>query len=56
MNGKRWKITGKINKNNDAVLDFSSKGGPKNIKAKFKEDNIKFGDGNSWRLIYKIEH
>jgi len=52
--GKMWKITGKLDKQNNAILDFSSKGGPKNIKAKFLKDKIKFDDGNSWSLIYKI--
>tara|TARA_B100000524_G_scaffold345413_2_gene243975 strand:+ start:212 stop:1099 length:888 start_codon:yes stop_codon:yes gene_type:complete len=55
MNSKMWKITGKLDDHNNAILDFSPKGGPKKITAKFQKDKIKFGDGNSWKLVYKIE-
>ena len=47
--GPKWKIKGKINKHNDATLDFSSKGGPKNIKANITPSKVKFSDGNVWK-------
>lgn len=46
--GPKWKISGTIDKKHDAVLDFSSKGGPKNIKANILPSRVKFGDGNVW--------
>ena len=50
--GKKWRITGKYNKKNGrSILDFSSKGGPKNITAKIKKNKIVFGDGNAWKRI-----
>lgn len=52
--GKIWKIKGKLDKNNNAILDFSSKGGPKAIKAKINKDAVVFGDGNKWKSVYKI--
>jgi hypothetical protein len=45
----KWKIKGKLDKNNDAVLDFSSKGGPKKIKANILPSRVKFVDGNVWK-------
>jgi hypothetical protein len=51
VKGKRWSINGKVDKNNNAILDFSSKGGPKNIRAKFRKKEIEFGDGNIWKRI-----
>ena len=47
--GPKWKIKGTIDKNNDAILDFSSKGGPKKIKANILPSRVKFGDGNVWK-------
>ncbi len=46
---KEWKVKGKINKDNTTILDFSSKGGPKNIKATIKGRKIVFSDGNFWK-------
>lgn len=47
--GKKWTIKGKLDKKKNAILDFSSKGGPTHIKAKIKEDEIVFDDGNKWK-------
>lgn len=56
--GKKWKIKGKINKNNDTTLDFSSKGGPKSVKAHITPDKVTFSDGNKWtsnkKSLYSI--
>ena len=50
-NAKLWHASGKIIKKNDIVLDFSCKGGPKNIKAKILKNGIKFEDGNIWNIL-----
>ena len=47
--GKKWRIKGKIDKDNNAILDFSPKGGPKNIKANITPSRVKFSDGNVWK-------
>lgn len=47
--GQKWKISGTIDENNDAILDFSSKGGPKKIKANILPSRVKFEDGNVWK-------
>jgi len=52
--GKNWTIKGKINKNKDAVLDFSPKGGPSKINAKITEKGVKFSDGNLWSSVYHL--
>ena len=53
--GKKWRVKGKINKNkSNMIIDFSSKGGPKNISAKILKNGIKFKDGNMWNLVYKL--
>lgn len=49
LGGPKWEISGTIDRNHDAVLDFSSKGGPKNIKANILPSRVKFGDGNIWK-------
>lgn len=49
--GKKWTIKGKLDKNNKAIIDFSSKGGPKDIKATFRKNDIKFADGNTWKRV-----
>ena len=50
-NGKLWKASGKLHKNNNAVFDFSCKGGPKNIKGKILRTGIRFEDGNIWNTL-----
>ena len=51
LKGKKWTIKGELDKNNKATLDFSSKGGPKDIKATFRKNDIKFADGNTWKRV-----
>lgn len=53
-NGKTWRINGLMERNNNIILDFSSKGGPKDIKGKVTDKHIKFADGNVWTSIYNI--
>ena len=45
--GKEWKVKGKpIGR--ALVLDFSSKGGPKEVVAKWTGLGLAFDDGNVW--------
>jgi len=59
--GKTWRAKGLLLDNAGKMLmDFSSKGGPKDIKAQFvasrsgkgiESSNIRFGDGNTWKAV-----
>mmetsp|Transcript_610 Transcript_610/g.732 ORF Transcript_610/g.732 Transcript_610/m.732 type:complete len:193 (+) Transcript_610:181-759(+) len=46
-----WKIQGKLKSNNEAVIDFSPKGGPANLAASFSDNGITFPDGNKWTKV-----
>lgn len=46
-----WKIQGKLKSNTEATIDFSPKGGPGNLLAKFDQDGIVFPDGNKWTKV-----
>lgn len=46
---KKWKVEGHIDKYGNTTLDFSSKGGPKSMKANIKLERVKFADGNVWK-------
>lgn len=49
-----WKATGKTKAKDEAVLDFSSKGGPADLVGKWDGSGIVFPDGNKWtKLAYK---
>jgi len=49
--GKPWKAVGTIN-GDDIIIDFSAKGGPKDVKATFViGKGITFPDGNVWTRI-----
>jgi hypothetical protein len=45
-----WSVQG-ILKNNEVKLDFSSKGGPKDLLAKYSDGAIVFPDGNQWTKV-----
>ena len=48
--GRVWNIEGKIN-NDEIFIDFSPKGGPKDLIGKWEETapaGIRFPDGNKW--------
>jgi hypothetical protein len=45
-----WTVKGDL-KNGKAILDFSSKGGPTNLVAKFEDGGIVFPDGNKWTKV-----
>eukprot|EP00547_Thalassionema_nitzschioides_P006900 CAMPEP_0194199986 /NCGR_PEP_ID=MMETSP0156-20130528/791_1 /TAXON_ID=33649 /ORGANISM="Thalassionema nitzschioides, Strain L26-B" /LENGTH=180 /DNA_ID=CAMNT_0038924943 /DNA_START=88 /DNA_END=630 /DNA_ORIENTATION=- len=46
-----WKVDGKIKNNAEALIDFSSKGGPKDLLAKYADGGIVFPDGNKWTKV-----
>jgi hypothetical protein len=45
-----WTVKGQL-RNNQATLDFSSKGGPKDLVAKYEDSEIVFPDGNRWKKV-----
>ena len=45
-----WTVKGPL-KGNTAVLDFSSKGGPAALPAKYQDGAIVFPDGNAWTKV-----
>ena len=47
---KFWSATGKL-KGNSLVVDFSSRGGDKDIEAKKTADGLAFSDGTSWKRV-----
>lgn len=52
---KSWSLadaaTVKSPESQDIVIDFSPKGGPKDLAAAWDGDGIKFADGNKWTKI-----
>lgn len=46
-----WKVQGTVRSNTEAVIDFSAKGGPKNLAAKYENGGIVFPDGNKWTKV-----
>ena len=46
-----WKVTGKTRGNDEAFLDFSSKGGPADLVGKWDGSGIVFPDGNKWTKL-----
>lgn len=49
--GKEWKLQGKINSKGDTILvDFTPKGGPKDIMGVWDGSGIKWPDGNKWSI------
>lgn len=49
-NDAEWTLTAKLLGGDEMVIDFSSKGGPKNLLAKWSSETnaIEFADGNVW--------
>ncbi|GMI14699.1 hypothetical protein TrVE_jg1575 [Triparma verrucosa] len=48
---KTWELTGSLGEGDAIVIDFSPKGGPKNLPGKFVGDGIVFPDGNKWPKV-----
>lgn len=46
-----WSIEGKLLDKDTVALDFSSKGGPANVKGSWEEGGIVFPDGNKWSKV-----
>jgi len=46
-----WQIPGRIKSTDTAVIDFSLKGGPSDLLAKYENGAIVFPDGNKWKKI-----
>jgi hypothetical protein len=47
--GREWTLTGTVN-GNDILVDFTPKGGPKDLKGVWDGDGIRWPDGNKWAL------
>lgn len=45
-----WKVEGTV-RGSDAVIDFSPKGGPDKLLAKYEDGGIVFPDGNKWTKV-----
>lgn len=45
-----WTVKGEL-KSGQAFLDFSSKGGPSKLLAKYEDNGIIFPDGNKWSKV-----
>mmetsp|Transcript_50437 Transcript_50437/g.99638 ORF Transcript_50437/g.99638 Transcript_50437/m.99638 type:complete len:192 (-) Transcript_50437:83-658(-) len=43
-----WKVEGTVKSTTEAYVDFSPKGGPTKMLAKFEDGGIVFPDGNKW--------
>ena len=46
-----WKLGGKLTDAGDLFIDFSPKGGPKDLLGKWDKDGVVFPDGNKWSKI-----
>ena len=47
--GKEWNLLGKV-EGDEILVDFTPKGGPKDLKGVFDGTGIKWPDGNKWAL------
>eukprot|EP00544_Gedaniella_sp_CCMP2646_P008472 CAMPEP_0202505280 /NCGR_PEP_ID=MMETSP1361-20130828/46832_1 /ASSEMBLY_ACC=CAM_ASM_000849 /TAXON_ID=210615 /ORGANISM="Staurosira complex sp., Strain CCMP2646" /LENGTH=160 /DNA_ID=CAMNT_0049138983 /DNA_START=19 /DNA_END=501 /DNA_ORIENTATION=+ len=47
--GKKWTLTGRVSGKN-IYVDFSPKGGPRNLKGVWDGTGIKWPDGNKWNM------
>jgi len=48
---KRWALTGFQVSDDTLKVDFSSKGGPKDVEVKLVQGGISFPDGNTWKKL-----
>ena len=46
-----WKVEGTVRTTTEAYVDFSPKGGPTKMLAKFEDGGIVFPDGNKWTKV-----
>ncbi len=47
----KWKLAGKLTDTGDLFIDFTPKGGPKDLLGKWDSDGVVFPDGNKWSKI-----
>jgi hypothetical protein len=47
--GREWTLTGKVDGDN-ILVDFTPKGGPKDLKGVWDGDGIRWPDGNKWTV------
>jgi len=47
--GKTWALSGRVD-GDSLLVDFSPKGGPKDLKGTWDGDGIRWPDGNKWTL------
>merc|ERR1719343_338754 len=48
-----WKVEGTVKGSNTAFIDFSPKGGPEKLLAKYEDGGIVFPDGNKWTKVVR---
>eukprot|EP00930_Biecheleria_cincta_P082157 TRINITY_DN7181_c0_g1_i2.p1 TRINITY_DN7181_c0_g1~~TRINITY_DN7181_c0_g1_i2.p1 ORF type:complete len:204 (-),score=41.68 TRINITY_DN7181_c0_g1_i2:196-729(-) len=48
---KKWSAVARVTSDNEMVVDFSEKGGPADVLAKWDENGIVFPDGNKWTKL-----
>mmetsp|Transcript_20419 Transcript_20419/g.50759 ORF Transcript_20419/g.50759 Transcript_20419/m.50759 type:complete len:183 (+) Transcript_20419:59-607(+) len=46
-----WKVEGTVKGPDTAFIDFSAKGGPEKLLAKYEDGGIVFPDGNKWTKV-----
>ena len=46
-----WQVTGAVKTPSSAIVDFSLRGGPDNLVAKYKDGGIVFPDGNRGKKV-----
>ena len=48
---KKWELEGELRGENEILIDFSKKGGPKNLLGKWTGNGVLFPDGNTWSKL-----
>lgn len=48
---KKWELEGELRGENEILIDFSKKGGPKNLLGKWTGSGVLFPDGNTWSKL-----
>ena len=47
----KWSAIARVTSDSEIVVDFSEKGGPADVTAKWDENGIVFPDGNKWTKL-----
>jgi hypothetical protein len=48
---KKWELEGELRGKEEILIDFSKKGGPKNLLGKWTGSGVLFPDGNTWSKL-----